>query len=109
MTAWTDCINNSYGFDTLLQALLNQYTENTNLKAFRIHVVSVSDSDEVITCSSRDTWFELFRQALVLESDGEVSLAVAINTQDFESLSNCGVNESLDELLRMSFFKTETG
>jgi hypothetical protein len=109
MAAGINCINNSYGFTTLLQALLSQFAANTNIKGFNIHIITRTDTDEVITCSTHDTWEELFRQALVLEDSGELSLAVVISTSGFETLANCGINDSLDELLRMTFIKTETG
>jgi len=109
MANWISCDTNSFGFDTLLMALINQVTDTPDIRGFRVHVLSADTLSTIITCSTNDQWLELFKDALHLETDGEVSLRVMILTTDFEAVENCGVNETLDENLRLTFAKDTNG
>lgn len=109
MANWISCDTNSFGFETLLMALINQVTNNPDTRGFRIHVLLVDTLSSIISCSTHDQWIELFKDALHLETDGEVSLRVMILTSDYEAVENCGVNETLDENLRMTFAKDSNG
>ena len=108
MANWISCDNNSFGFDTLIMALINQ-TTNVDVRGFRIHVLAADTLDSVIACETHDQWIELFKDSLHLELDGNVSLRVMILTSGYSEVDNCGMNETLDENLRMTFAKDTNG
>ena len=115
MADFVDCTSNGFGWMTLLAALFaeeqNLALVGTGQYAFRI-VEKTADRDaEVIACTDKDTFMELFHRALDLADDAKPALRVVItDREDGASLidvPNCADQEDLVLKARNLFIMTD--
>ena len=114
MANFVDCTSNGFGWMTLLAALFaeeqNIALAETGQYAFRIVEKTADRTATVIECKDKDTFLELFHQALDLASDGKPALRVVITDRvdgaALEDVPNCTDYESLELFGRNTFIMT---
>lgn len=117
MANFVDCTSNGFGFLTLLAALFaeeqNIALAETGQYAFRIVEKEADRDAEPIACNSKDTFIELFHQALDLADDSKPALRVVITDRSdgaaLEDVPNCTDYESLELMARNTFIVTTDG
>ena len=115
MADFVDCTSNGFGWMTLLAALFaeeqNIALAETGQYAFRI-VEKTADRDaEVIACTDKDTFIELFHRALDTADDDKPALRVVItdraNGAALEDVPNSADQEDLILKARNLFIMTD--
>ena len=119
MADFYNCNNNLSAFpiEVLLMALFaeeqNIALAETGQYAFRIVSKTADRDSTVIACKDKDSFVELFRQALDLASDGKPALRVVITDRlegaALEDVPNCTDAESLELFARNTFIMTSDG
>ena len=117
MANFVDCTSNGFGWQTLLAALFaeeqNIALAETGQYAFRIVEKNADRDAEPISCNSKDSFLELFHQALELAEDDKPALRVVITDRQsgyaLEDVPNCTDYEDLELFARNAFIVTTDG
>lgn len=102
------CNTKDYTFLTLLRGL---YTQVDADGTYGIRVVQKTKKEGgVITCSGKDTFFQLFKAAIDLADDSKPALRICVtdsaNGVGLSNADECGIFKDLDLLARLSFVYT---
>jgi len=108
---------NGFPIEVLLAALFaeeqNIALAETGQYAFRIVSKTADRDTEAISCDTKQSFMELFHQALDLADDGKPALRVVITDRAdgaaLEDVPNCGDYESLELFARNAFIMTSDG
>lgn len=114
MANFVDCNTNSFSMLTLLAALFaeeqNLALAETGQYAFRIVQKSAARDSAPISCATKDSFVELFRQAIDLADDNKPALRVVITDRAdgaaLEDVPNCTDYEDLELFARNCFIVT---
>lgn len=112
-----DCSANGFGWKTLLTACFAEEVSlalvRTGQLAFRIVEKTADRTADAISCNDKDTFMELWHQALHTADDGKPALRVVItNRSNGASLVDvpvCGNVEDIELLARRTFIMTTDG
>ena len=108
MSNYVTCGKAGISFETLLGALIvrNDTLSANNFINVTVYLANVRT--EPISCSTKDSFYELFQRALELDTDGRPSLRIILQTADADD-DVCNVGEQLEDALRMCFARNESG
>lgn len=108
MANYVTCGRAGFSFETLLQALIvrNEATSANNF--INVTVYTANDRTEPISCSTKDSFYELFQRALELDLDGRPTLRIILQTTTVDA-DVCNVGEQLEDALRLCFARNENG
>ena len=117
MANFIDCTTNSFSFLTILASLFaeeqNLALAETGQYGLRIVEKTADRDEEPISCNSKDSFMELFRQAIDLADDSKPALRVVITDRadgaSLQDVPNCGDYESLELFARNAFIVTTDG
>lgn len=104
MADYVTCGRSGFSFETLLQALIVKDDDTLVGQNFiNVSLTEVAGTRVTpITCSTKDSFYDLFQRALALDSNGMPKLRVVVVTGT-QNDAVCGINESLNEGLRLCF------
>lgn len=112
MANFIDCTTNNFTFETLVASLFSKESL-TGQVYFRICIKSAGQDCNVIPCSSKDDFVELFNQSLELGADGFPVLRVVLVSysrgEGLEPAQNCGEENSTELIARQSFICDSDG
>ncbi len=108
MARYIDCDTKDYAFLTLLRGL---YAEVDADGLFGLRVVQATKAEGgVIKCTSKDSFLQLFRQAIDLADDAKPALRICIddfaNGAGLSDANECDSFKSMELLSRLVFVYT---
>lgn len=117
MADFVDCTSNGFGWQTILAALfaeeVNLALAGTGQYAFRIVQKTADRDTEPISCSTKESFLELFHMSIDMADDSKPALRVVItdraNGASLQDVPTCGDYEDLEFFARNSFIVTTDG
>ena len=112
MANFIDCTTNGFSFETLVASLFSKDVI-TGQVCFRVCVKTAGENCNVIPCTTKDDFVELFNQSLELGADGMPVLRVVVGLHSrgarLEPAQNCGEENSADLIARQAFICDTNG
>lgn len=104
MANFISCDTAGYSVDTILASMFSELDSDTRVAGFRIINKTGTTFEYLSDCSSYDSWEELFKMALEIDTNGYAALRVVIS-DDANSMAACDEHDPMANLIRRSFVK----